>query len=703
VSNRNFFRPALSSDAIAPLGSLSDPSRERHRLPSSAGLLLLSGLLIFSPLLEGGTTHLAVMIIRLTVLLMLGLYVARGIRNGALTVPSLRIGPAVLAYLGLAAFSTAISPYTHQSLQWLVVLLGYAALLYLLVCFIEGWDHIARLLAVLVGMGLFETGWALVQAGWFAAARPTGTFFNPNFLAGYLAAVWAIVLGSLCYARLGWKRGRRAHGAHLSDLIRVMVPIAVLALLLFAMVWTGSRGGILALVAGTMLVLSVRFGVKGLSLMTLLLLVGLLVPNPLRDRLWAEHAANPVGYARWQMWQSAVREMMDHPSGIGLGLYQYIVPRYMFPVEGQIARYGSVAQTPHNEYLQMGVELGVASVLIFGWGLVLMVREARAALRQRLRRWQRGVVLGVSGAMAAILVHAAVDSNLHEPALAIVLTLCAGLVLSARRLTGRVAERSHIVSLPSHRSRLLWAGLGVLVVGMLAVHVVRLGLAWTVHESGSRAAGRQDFPKAIADYQTAIALDPGKALYHSSLAAAYFQVFERTRDGAAAQASLDELRAAIALNPLDGRLFGLLGHVYTSLASSLTLPGHQSGAQGTERMVWLRGAMSASERAVALEPFAALYRFELGRLYLALGDRERAEAAVRYVLEIEPNFLPGREWLARLYLQTERLDAAGREYREILERQRRFADWNKNDFEEHFMKADVTALAAELKRVRPRT
>ena len=125
----------------------------------------------------------------------------------------------------------------------------------------------------------------------------------------------------------------------------------------------------------------------------------------------------------------------------------------------------------------MGVELGVASVLIFGWGLVLMVREARAALRQRLRRWQRGVVLGVSGAMAAILVHAAVDSNLHEPALAIVLTLCAGLVLSARRLTGRVAELSHIVSLPSHRSRLLWAVLGVLVVGMLAVHVVRLGLA----------------------------------------------------------------------------------------------------------------------------------------------------------------------------------------------------------------------------------
>ncbi|MGH2359106.1 MAG: tetratricopeptide repeat protein, partial [bacterium] len=219
----------------------------------------------------------------------------------------------------------------------------------------------------------------------------------------------------------------------------------------------------------------------------------------------------------------------------------------------------------------------------------------------------------------------------------------------------------------------------------------------------SRAAARQDFPRAIADYRTAIALDPGKALYHSSLAAVYFQVFERTQDGTAAQASLDELRAAIALNPLDGRLFGLLGHVHASLGSATTSPGVQSEVEGAQRMVWLRGAVSAYERAVALEPYAPFYRLELGRLSLALGDRETAEAHVRRVIELEPNFLPGREWLARLYLQSERVDAAGREYREILERQRRYADWNKTDFEARFMKADVTALAAELKRVRPRT
>ncbi len=700
MSNRNLFLCVSPPDVVVTPGLSPDPSLDRCRASSLAGLLLLSGLLIFSPLLEGGTTHLAVMIIRLMVLLLVSLYIARGILTGVFKSPSLRIGPAVLAYLGLAVVSTARSPYLHQSLQWLVVLLGYAALLYVLVSFVSEWDDVAKLLKVLVAMGLFEAGWVAGQVGWFNAARPSGTFFNPNFLAGYLAATWAIVLGDLCYARegsWGWLRARpRA-------LIRFSALIAVQAVLLVAIAWTGSRGGILALLVGTALVITVRFGRTGLSVLTLLLLVGLLVPNPLRERLWAEHVVNPVGYARLQMWQSAVREMTEYPFGLGLGLYQYAYPHYAFPVEGQITRYGKVAQTPHNEYLQMSVELGVASILVFGWGVVLVVREATSVLRQRLRRWQRGVVVGVSGGIAGILAHAVVDSNLHEPALAIVLTLCVGLVISARRLSGRVADPSRTMPIRSRRVRLLCAGLGVLVVGVLAMYVVRLGLAWMSYESGSRALARQDIQKGIADYRAAIALDSGKALYHSSLAAAYFQVFERTADGAAAQNAVAELQTAIALNPLDGRLSGLLGHVYASFAASLTASDAPKGLQSVQRGSWLRSAMSAYERATELEPFVPFYRFELGRLSLALGDHETAEAHVRRVIEIEPNFLPGREWLATRYLESKRIKEAEGEYREILARQQRYAGWDKDDYEERFMKADTTALAAALKRVRPPT
>jgi len=649
---------------------------------------------VFSPLLEGGTTHLAVMIIRLLILLLLSLYLAKAIRTGTVVVPSLRLAPAILAYLCLAVISTAVSPYPNQSRQWLVVLISYAGLLYLLVSFIAQWDHVSRLLVVLTGLGLCEAGWALHQAWWLGAARPTGTFFNPNFLAGYLTAVWTIVLGYLCYADVGRGGILRACG------LRAIVLIAILGTLLLTIVFTGSRGGVLALAVGTSLVVGVRYGRRALGVLMLLLAVGLLVPNPFRDRLGAEHITNPVGYARWQIWQSSIHMMAEQPFGVGLALYQYAYPRYAFPVDGQIARYGKIAHSAHNEYLQMGVELGVASILVFCWGVVMVTREAVSVLQRRLRRWQRGVVVGTSGAIAGILAHAGVDSNLHEPALAILLTLCVGLIMSVRRLSGQVVEPLRTVPV---RFRAVWGALAVAMVGMLMVATLKLGFAWVAFESGSRAAGRQDFTRAIADYRAAIALDSGKALYHNSLASAYFQLFERQRDDAAAQAAAAELQAAISLNPLDGRLYGLLGHVYRSLSSSATSSEPLGELNGEQRITWLHAARSAYERAANLEPFNPFYRLELGRLALTLGDRELGETHVRRAVEIEPNFLQGRQWLVKLYLESQRIEEATREYQEIIERQQRYAGWNKDSHEERFLKADATALAAELKRIRPPT
>jgi len=573
-------------------------------------------------------------------------------------------------------------------------LISYAGLLYLLVSFIAQWDHVARLLVVLTGLGLCEAGWALLQAWWLGAARPTGTFFNPNFLAGYLAAVWTIVLGYLCYAHVGRGGILRACG------LRAIVLIAILGTLLLTIVFTGSRGGVFALAVGTSLVVGVRYGRRALGVLMLLLAVGLLVPNPFRDRLGAEHITNPVGYARWQIWQSSIHMMAEQPFGVGLALYQYAYPRYAFPVDGQIARYGKIAHSAHNEYLQMGVELGVASILVFCWGVVMVTRETVFVLQRRLRRWQRGVVVGTSGAIAGILAHAGVDSNLHEPALAILLTLCVGIIMSARRLSGQVVEPLRTVPV---RSRMVWSALVVAMIGMLMAATLKLGLAWMAFESGSRAAARQDFAKAIADYRTAITLDSGKALYHNSLAASYFQLFERLRDDAAAQAAVAELQAAIALNPLDGRLYGLLGHVYRSLSSSVTSSEPLGELNSEQRIALLHTARSAYEHAVNLEPFNPFYRLELGRLALALGDRELGETHVRRAVEIEPNFLQGRQWLAQLYLDSQRIEEATREYQEIIERQQRYAGWNKDSHEERFLKADATALAVELKRVRPPT
>lgn len=671
------------------------PAHSCHDWP--AWLLLLAGLFVFSPLLEGGTTHLAVMVIRLLILLLLGIYVMNGVRTGALTLMPFPVGPAVLAYLLLAVLSTIRSPYTHQSVQWLIVLFSYAVLLYLLVSWLDRWNHVVKLLAVLVGMGLCEAGWGLLQGWRFDIARPAGTFFNPNFLAGYVTVTWAVVLGYLCYVR-AWpvRKKNRWSQAVLIRLAQVVLPIAILAVLLLALVGTGSRGGLLAMSVATGVVLGRRFGRRGLSLLALALLPMVFVlPNPLRDRMQAEHVANPVSYARWQIWQGSVQAMAEHPLGVGLGLYQYEFPRHNFPVEGQITRYGKVAQTAHNEYAQMGVELGLAGLLVFCWGIAVVARESVWLLKQRLMRRQRGLLLGLVAAVAGTLAHAAVDSNLHEPALALVLTLCVGILLAARRFVHRGGRPARAIPI---RSPAVWAVAGLASLGGVAALIVRMGLAWTAFDAGSQALAQKDFPRAVDRYQAAVALDSGKALYHSSLGAAYFQIFERSRDDAAAQAAVEELRSAMALNPLDGRLPGLLGHVYTALST----PGSAQNLPGEVRALRLQ-AVAAYERAVELEPFVPIYRLELGRLCLALGDRDKAERWVAGAVAMEPNFLPGREWLAKLYLEEGRIDSAEIEYREILERQERYETWVKEPLDKQFLRADGPVLHDALDRKRSKT
>jgi Tfp pilus assembly protein PilF len=665
-----------------PLGSFPRFQADARQRVPPAWLLIFGGMVVFSPLLEGGTTHTAAMIIRLLVLSVLGAYLWNAVRARQLVLRPFPIGPGVAAFLVLAAISAAVSPYRHQSVQWLIVLAGHAGALYLLVSLTTAWGQIAWLTLLLVGMGVFEASLALHQAWVDGMARPTGTFANPNFLAGYLAAIWSICLGALVHVkigrRMGWTRIPPAWTAS---------ALAVSATVLPAIVLTRSRGGLLALAAGAAVVVALRFGRRGLAALAVAFALAMVVPNPLSERFRAEHAVtNPIGYARWQMWQGAGRQIVDYPFGAGLGLYQYLYPRYAFPIEGQVARYGKIAQTPHSEYVQIGVELGALALAVFGWGIVRIVRELKILAVCRLRRWQRGVVTGAVGGMASILVHAAVDSNLHEPAVVVVLILCVAILLSTGRLAGAPVQ-GRIIPI---RRPLLWGGAAVLVVVLSAVLVMRMGVAWMAFEAGSRTLAQRHFERAAEYFDQAIELDPGKALYHSSKAAAHFQLFQQTRGQGELAVVVSELKESIALNPLSAKPFKLLGDVCASAAAG--------EADGDRRRSWLRQAGAAYEQAVEREPFSPFHRLELGRLYLALGDGDRAERLVLGAVELEPNFLPGRLWLAVRYARTDRTGPAKQEYEEILKRQRYYAHWPVEAYEGSFLNVDVRELAALVER-----
>jgi tetratricopeptide (TPR) repeat protein len=635
------------------------------------------------------------MVIRLLILFLLGAFLAIGISRGQLELPVLPLRHIMLVFVGLAALATLISPYAHPSRQWFLVLMSYVVLLYLLVSVVQKWEHLYILATVIVCVGVGEAIWAIVQEVRWQIPRPSGTFFNPNFLAGYLAVSWAMLLSSLVY---------RHRIPSMSSILTIRVKgqalwligvLGALATVLTAVLLTQSRAGVLVCVVSTLFVLTIRFGFKVAGGCAVFLVVaGLLIPTPTRERVVFEHNLNPVAYARWQMWGGAIQQMIENPLGIGLGLYQYTYPRYAFPVEGEIARYGKVAQTPHSDYLQMGVEMGPAAILVFILGLVIMARETIKLLQRRLLRRQRSLIAGLAGGGVALLAHAGLDSNLREPSIAILLVLCVGLILSASRLTTKDDRPVHVLPI---RSRLIWGTTAAAILLLVGAEVLRLGVAWMYFESASQQATAGHTSLAIKGLREAVALDPGKALYHQGLGTIYAKMFESTGEGLAFQVAKAEFQEAIDINPLDGRLSAMMAQLYVSATNA----PNASSATTNQRIALLRAARQAYDQAVSLTPFFVPYKYEQARLSWLLGDRDEAERRAKEVETLEPNYLPARVLLARLSIDAGQLAGATRQLHEIQERQERYKHWGKNSLEQTFLNVDAASLHTAIKERAP--
>ena len=188
-----------TSSPLAGLDSGLVKTLKRHLFsrPLSAAVLLLGSLIIFSPLIEGGTTHIPVLIMRLILFGALTVWTIHQMRVGIIVLSRSRLFPVVVLFLGWAGLSVWWAPYKNPSVQWVISLLMYAVLFGVVLQGIRTTRQVRQVVMVLVGMGLCEGVLGIVQYVWLGEARAKGTFFNPNFLATYEVVVLTIVLGLL--------------------------------------------------------------------------------------------------------------------------------------------------------------------------------------------------------------------------------------------------------------------------------------------------------------------------------------------------------------------------------------------------------------------------------------------------------------------------------------------------------------------------
>ena len=312
--------------------------------------------------------------------------------------------------------------------------------------------------------------------------RAHGTFFNPNFFAAYEAAVLLLSLGLLLFHEMGtlppfYKRWLWVYGGCLVDGVRD---------------GTVSRS-IVALLGALSFLAFCRYGKKAFVILAVCLLAGLLVPNPLQHRI-AHVAEDPYAYTRLDIWKSLLMRLLEHPLGIGVGMYKQGSFQDRFPIEGDIVRYRKRPESAHNEYLQIGVELGVVGLALLFCGAGLWTAEVSQLLRKPVEEFDRGLSMGVTASALVLLLHAAVDSSFHEPALVILLLLMGGLI--------------HNLYIRSRPESVIWRRIGfsyhplraASVLGgaaIIAAICAQSAVAWYAHDEGKHHAAQDDLEGGV--------------------------------------------------------------------------------------------------------------------------------------------------------------------------------------------------------------
>lgn len=523
-------------------------------------------------------------------------------------------------------------------------------------------------------MGTFQSVLGISQYILFDINRVKGTFFNPNFFAGYLAAILVLGVGLMLDN---------------DEKKRVKITLSFsLPLILIAIFLTQSRGGLFSLLVGLFFVLLYRFRKRAILFYAVILLSILIIPNPVVQRLKTVKITDPYAYSRIEMWKSSFPRIMENPLGAGLGIYKYTSQRHAFPVEEAVARYGKKAETAHNEYLQIAVELGVLGFFTFLWGIFLVVKEGLLAiqvLKTKRLGFPVGGAVGLLGGIIAILSHGLVDSNLHQPSVVILLIIFVGTIIAINKIYSDDKKRVFIIR--KREGRFYYVSF-ILIAILLTILIVRPCIAYYLYSYGEKNSKKGDLNRAAELFRWAILFDPGNTSYHYSLSASAFYKFQEDRDPKLINEAVSELNYAKVLNPINTLFPNRLAFIYQNLAVSTK--------DSTERKKFLEEAEKNYKESIQLSPFYASNYAGLGEVYFALGDKGQAKREFIKALELEPRFLPVRYKLALLYEEEGQTELAEAEYRAIIEIKERYTNKTKHDLEEQYLDVDIADVKKRL-------
>lgn len=250
------------------------------------------------------------------------------------------------------------------------------------------------LIYCLVGVGVFEAVYGLIQfvnpqMGILWLANPEraahGTIIYKNQYASLLNMIWplALVSGVLAYMNRRKNKPGRSLGHRMRTAVdefsttNLQAPLMIFAActMILSILFSLSRGGILAMVLITLLLLVTLPFSKARKFGSLAVFVCLIVGygtllglDTIVNRF---DTLDSSGAHRLEIYLASLPILWDHwLTGIGLGSYALLSPLYLKGFPANIL-YDYV----HNEYLELLIELGIpVAMLLFAWILAGMTK-----------------------------------------------------------------------------------------------------------------------------------------------------------------------------------------------------------------------------------------------------------------------------------------------------------------------------------------
>jgi len=279
-------------------------------------------------------------------------------------------------------------------------------------------------------LGLIMTGLVLAVLGFvqlrlvpdFSFMAPNGwdphigrllsTWFDPNFLAGYLAAIAGITLS------IALLRGRRGPWWWVAT-----------SVLVAAIILTYSRSGYLALVASFGIVTIIRS--RALLYLGILVFAATIIFVPrVQERVLGIRSIDETAQLRIVSWQNALSVIETSPIvGVGYNFYREAQDRQGL-LEDADAHSATGAD---SSLLFITATMGIAGLVAYGWLLLAIGWEVlRTARMSDLSPEWRAIGLGAVAAMVALFVHSQFVNGLLYPHLMQFIWTLTGVLVAVR-------------------------------------------------------------------------------------------------------------------------------------------------------------------------------------------------------------------------------------------------------------------------------